>query len=136
MPVTRSAHIKANNNRSRNIAKQVAAKRIVPKKAARKGIKINNKDIDSIPRPRLLDLPLEIRQLIYKYILVKENRVEIVSPLDTLSRSHPERRERQPPKGTTTLLEVNKAVHHDAAQIIISSLEFLLMPYIAWTNSH
>ncbi|TGO13596.1 hypothetical protein BTUL_0067g00390 [Botrytis tulipae] len=126
MPVTRSAHNKANNNRSRNVAKQVAAKRVVPKKAARKGIKINNKASGSISRPRLLDLPLEIRQLIYKYVLVKENRIEIVSPLDTLSRSHPERRERQPPKGATALLEVSKAVHHDAAQYFYQNNHFVI----------
>ncbi|TGO64852.1 hypothetical protein BCON_0005g00500 [Botryotinia convoluta] len=125
MPVTRSAHNKV-NNRSRNLAKQIAAKRVVPKKAARKGIKISNKVSGSISKPILLDLPLEIRQLIYKYVLFKENRVEIVSPLDTLSRSHPEKRKRKPPKGATALLEVNKAVHHDAAQYFYENNHFVI----------
>ncbi|KAF7901163.1 hypothetical protein EAF00_003384 [Botryotinia globosa] len=110
MPVLRSAQNKANNNRSRNIAKQVAAKRVVPKKGARTGIKINNKASDTH----------------LQYILVKENRVEIISPLDTLSRSHPERRERQPPKGATVLLEVNKAVHHDASQYFYQNNHFVI----------
>ncbi|TGO24010.1 hypothetical protein BPAE_0114g00040 [Botrytis paeoniae] len=125
MAVTRSAHNKA-NNKSRNLAKQVAAKRVIPKKVTRKGIKISKKASDSIPRLRLLDLPLEIRQIIYKYVLVKENRIEIVSPLDTLSRSHPQRRKRKPPKGATSLLQVNKAIHHDAAQYFYENNHFVI----------
>ncbi|TGO39011.1 hypothetical protein BHYA_0062g00140 [Botrytis hyacinthi] len=125
MAVTRSAHNKT-NKKSGNLAKQVAAKRVIPKKATREGTKISNKASDSISRLTLLDLPLEIRQLIYKYVLVKEYRVEIVSPSGTLSRSHPERRERKPPKGATALLEVNKAVHHDAAQYFYQNNHFVI----------
>ncbi|KAF5874398.1 uncharacterized protein Bfra_004405 [Botrytis fragariae] len=125
MAVTRSAHNKA-NNKSKNLAKQVAAKRVIPKKATQKGIKISNKAGDSISRLRLLDLPLEIRQIIYQYVLVKENRIEIVSPLDTLSRSHPQRRKRKPPKGATSLLQVNKAIHHDAAQYFYENNHFVI----------
>ncbi|THV51486.1 hypothetical protein BGAL_0109g00130 [Botrytis galanthina] len=125
MAVTRSAHNKA-NKKSGNLAKQVAAKRVIPKKATRKGTKISNRTSDSISRLTLLDLPLEVRQMIYQYVLVKESRVEIVSPLDTLSRSHPERRKRQPPKGATALLEANKTVHHDAAQYFYQNNHFVI----------
>ncbi|TGO75852.1 hypothetical protein BELL_0189g00150 [Botrytis elliptica] len=125
MAVTRSAHNKA-NNKSGNLAKQVVAKRVVPKKTTRKGIKVSNKASDSVSRLTLLDLPLEVRQIIYRYVLVKKNRIEIVSPLDTLSRSHPERRKRKQPKGAAALLQVNKAIHHDAAQYFYENNHFVI----------
>ncbi|KAF7931771.1 uncharacterized protein EAE98_004507 [Botrytis deweyae] len=125
MAVTRSTHNKA-NNKSGNLAKQVVAKRVVPKKTTRKGIKVGNKASDSVSRLTLLDLPLEVRQIIYRYVLVKKNRIEIVSPLDTLSRSHPERRKRKQPKGAAALLQVNKAIHHDAAQYFYENNHFVI----------
>lgn len=125
IPQKCSTHNKA-ITMSRNLAKQVAAKQIVSKQTARKGTKLRKKPEDSISKLRLLDLPLEIRQLIYKYILVKEYRIEIVSPLDTLSRSHPERRKRKSPKGATALLEVNKAIHHDAALYFYENNHFVI----------
>ncbi|TEY50784.1 hypothetical protein BOTCAL_0273g00160 [Botryotinia calthae] len=105
---------------------KLAAKRIVSKQTARKGTTLRNKPEDSISKPRLLDLPLEIRQLIYKYVLVKEHRIEIVSPLDTLSRSHPESRKCKPSKGATALLKVNKAIHHDAARYFYENNHFVI----------
>ncbi|CAD6446834.1 871ddab0-5d07-4a46-bf51-80598adcc023 [Sclerotinia trifoliorum] len=73
-----------------------------------------------------LHLPPEVREMIYRHIMVKENPIQITSPMDTLPDKHPEKKTRTPLKGGLALLQVSKAIHHDVAQYFYKHNNFVI----------
>ncbi|KAJ8060851.1 hypothetical protein OCU04_009934 [Sclerotinia nivalis] len=132
MPETRSTKLKANNKlggitSSKRVSRKRVSpnpKRVNPKRGKQSNNAADAADIQS--RITLLDLPLEVRQMIYRLIIVKQNAIQITSPMDTLPRGHPEKKNRTPPKGGAALLEVSKAMHCDAAQYFYENNNFII----------
>lgn len=81
---------------------------------------------ESQPRVTFPHLPFEVREMIYSFIMIKENPIQITSPMDTLPHKHPEKKNRTPLKGGLALLQVSKAMHQDAAQNFYEHNNFVI----------
>lgn len=134
MPQIRSSTKREANNIPENLPSErpperTAPKRVAPKRAASERTTAKRpaakRDRSRKPQTSLLNLPLEVRIMIYQHILIKEEPILITSPIDTLPTKRgrkvrkaalPTKKERKVQKGAAALLEVSKEWRHDASQ--------------------